>query len=739
MRGWIIDCHPDYGLNSMVMWVRTAERAERLVHDYRPDIYVWAPAGEMQSLPGRLEMIGFPDTSIERRRLWLGEREREALRVGVPRYSDVQDLARTIDSWGHYGRYRLFNVDLRLEQRFLLEKGLFPLALTDMDNLRALDSPWRHDYPLPQFREALLDIAVRAENGIPTFDDRLESVTVNDIELNGPEDHILEELNRVIAELDPDIVYTGRGDDFYMHYLARRAEEYGMGVELGRGAGARMSKGKSYFTYGRILYKPPAYKLRGRIHIDREQSFMYVEAGGMYGLIDLSRMSLIPVQDLSRLSPGSAISAMQVNEALRTGHLILWKKNIPEEFKTARELLVCDRGGFIHNPVVGIHDSVTELDFCSLYPNIMVRYNISPETLMCDCCPQSSIRVPEIGYHFCERERGLIPRVIEPVIRRRIACKRLAREAPRHNDIYAQRAKVLKWILVTCFGYTGYRNARFGRIECHESITAYGREILLRSSEIAERRGFRVLHGIVDSLWLSGEGDCESFCEEINREFDIPLEVEGHYSWIVFLPCVTTGIGALNRYYGLFDDGELKTRGIAVRKRDTPPLIKDVQHEMLHELSKASCSSEFQDRIAGVLDLLCLHAGKLLDGSVPLEKLILTKRVSRRIEDYRQFNDSVAALMQLRERGFEVPPGKVVRFIICDSTTKDFRRRVKVDHFVRGDEEYDARSYIDLVVRATAELISPFGWDFDSLRGLIDPGQETNPRRIALPGLADNR
>ena len=62
--------------------------------------------------------------------------------------------------------------------------------------------------------------------------------------------------------------------------------------------------------------------------------------------------------------------------------------------------------------------------------------------------------------------------------------------APR-EAMYDQRAKVLKWVLVTCFGYTGYRNARFGRIECHESITAYGREILLQSAEMAEARGFR--------------------------------------------------------------------------------------------------------------------------------------------------------------------------------------------------------------------------------------------------------
>jgi len=168
-----------------------------------------------------------------------------------------------------------------------------------------------------------------------------------------------------------------------MHYLTWRAHHHGIELDLGREEGIRESKGKSYSTYGRIMYKPPGCKLRGRIHIDRELSFMYTEGGGMHGLIDLSR-----------LSPGSAISAMQVNEAIRTGHLVMWKKKMPEDFKTAKELIVSDRGSFIHTPSIGVHDSVTELDFCSLYPHIIVMYNISPETLNCECCPHSTIRVP---------------------------------------------------------------------------------------------------------------------------------------------------------------------------------------------------------------------------------------------------------------------------------------------------------------------------------------------------------
>jgi len=58
-----------------------------------------------------------------------------------------------------------------------------------------------------------------------------------------------------------------------------------------------------------------------------------------------------------------------------------------------------------------------------------------------------------------------------------------------------KKQNLLKWLLVTSFGYMGYNKARFGRIECHESITAYGREILLQTIDLAEEMGFEILHG----------------------------------------------------------------------------------------------------------------------------------------------------------------------------------------------------------------------------------------------------
>ena len=90
----------------------------------------------------------------------------------------------------------------------------------------------------------------------------------------------------------------------------------------------------------------------------------------------------------------------------------------------------------------------------------------------------------------------------------------------------------MKWLLVVCFGYLGYRNARFGRIESHEAVTAGGREALLRAKEAAEDEGFQVLHLFVDCLWVHKErcaapADFQPLQEEVRRRTGLQIALDG--------------------------------------------------------------------------------------------------------------------------------------------------------------------------------------------------------------------
>jgi len=112
------------------------------------------------------------------------------------------------------------------------------------------------------------------------------------------------------------------------------------------------------------------------------------------------------------------------------------------------------------------------------------------------------------------------------------------------GKLFDRRQNALKWMLVTCFGYLGYKNARFGRIEAHESVNAFSRDAILQAKEIAERHGYRFLHAIVDCMWLKKDGATEADYEALAREVStsvgitISLEVSirgscfPHQKWI---------------------------------------------------------------------------------------------------------------------------------------------------------------------------------------------------------------
>ncbi len=108
-----------------------------------------------------------------------------------------------------------------------------------------------------------------------------------------------------------------------------------------------------------------------------------------------------PCSIAARTSTGTGISYMQMELAWRDGVLIPEQKAEPEDPKSPDELLVADRGGLVFTPKIGFHANVAELDFVSEYPSIMARFNISPETVNCPCCPDAP-RVPELGYRVCQ-------------------------------------------------------------------------------------------------------------------------------------------------------------------------------------------------------------------------------------------------------------------------------------------------------------------------------------------------
>jgi DNA polymerase elongation subunit (family B) len=731
MKGWIIDVAADTVKNCIVIWIKGEDGSvEKLEHPFSPSIFVYSSPANLRVLEQTFEGHSYIQSmEYEGKRLWLGQSEQKVLKLSLLDYGMLMKLAREIDEMGDYSCYELFNVDISIPAAYVLEKDMVPMTLIELKEdfecelLEDLDSI---DYTIPELKSVELDVEVKTD-GIQTEKDPISEIFLDDIVISGKnEADMLIQLMGELKNSDPDLVYTNNGESFLLPYLYYRAKLNELtDFYLGRDSDiVPIGKAKSYFSYGRVIHRPPRCLLNGRIHIDRTNSFLHRE-GGIQGLIELSRLSRIPLQTLSRVSPGTVITAIQIAQAHRENVLIRWKKNVPEDFKTAKTLFLADRGGMIYDPKVGIHENVVEIDFTSMYPSIMVKHNISPETVLCKCCKDSKHRAPILDYNICEKRVGLIPRVLEPLITRRTEYKRRIKDKGliEVQEIYEARKNVLKWVLVTCFGYTGYRNAKFGRIECHEVINAYGRELLLTTAKIAEELGYEILHGIVDSLWLrsnsNGSPDYEKLSHTIYEQTGMPIDIEGVYKWIVFLPRKTGTTGALNKYFGLFKDGTMKIRGLELRRSDTPQLIKNAQMDMLKVMARANDETALKDLIPEVIAVLRGYANRVMVGACDLQELVFTSVISKELDDYLHFTNNVACLLQLKDRGLAVSPGERIKYIATDAKSRRYGKKVKAWQLAIGNERYDKKKYLRHLLRAGESILAPFGYSEQKLANIL--------------------
>lgn len=599
--------------------------------------------------------------------------------------ADPQSVARRIRTTIEFetlspGALRLYNVDLSPQFRYCLEADVDPTPTAPLETL-----------------SITLDERSIADRNIG-------AAQIDDEPVDGGEAAVLERIETVLDQRDPDVLIVNAAA--LVPLVHERALAHGRALDLGRDPGWKQLAGENTFeSYGKVGHSAARYDVPGRVVINTSNSFLWAESS-LAGLCYLVSAARKPLQETAWGSIGTILTAIQIREATERDVVVPWNKWEPETFKTVETLHAADRGGFIMDPVVGVHEDVVEVDFSSLYPMIMCEYNISPETIQCACHPDRDI-LPELPYAVCP-ERGFLVDVLEPLLADREEAKQAIRAADTDADCRDARAisGAIKWILVSCFGYQGYRNAKFGRIECHEAINAVARDIFLQAKETFEANGWDVIHGIVDSIWVTPDVEreqtsIETLTERIGTDVGIPLDFEASYEWVAFVPRRGTSRGALTRYMGKRSDGTMKLRGIEARQRSTPPFIADVQRELLDVFD------ETRDP-AAVIDRVVRHSRALHAGAVPADALVCTTRVSKPLEAYQQETVAVAALRRTNQQGMPKQPGQSVQYVVVDD---DASGKERVRLAVEAEDDYDAAYYEEHLLRAAESVVSPLGWD----------------------------
>ena len=716
------------GDGRVARWTLTPDGVAREVHEnHHPTLLVGDSAGDLYGQSGGpapsppprdeiskalRELRSFLDgqeavagLGVEEHRQTFRTDARPLLRVEAASIEAVRSIAKRVRQFGQPDSYTCYNVDFTRQLRFCLET----------------DTPAGPSRSVRDLRTLHLDFPSH-ESGIES----LPQLAVDGDRVGSSPREVVAGVQAAIKDRDPDILVVSTAD--LVPLLFEAADAYGIEFELGRRPGYTKLAGESTYTsYGNVGHSPARYAVPGRAIIDESNSFFYHESG-LEGCLDLVERSGLPLQELGWASIGRVLTAMQIREARSRDVLVPWRAWRPELFKAASTLDDADRGGTTFAPDTGVHEDVHELDFASLYPNIIRTRNISPETVRCGCCDTDD--VPGLGYSICERD-GYLPEVLGPLIDARSDIKsQIPDAAGEERERLEAASSAIKWILVSCFGYQGFSNAKFGRIECHEAINAFARELLLDAKSALEAAGWHVVHGIVDSIWVTPADDrdqrpLEAVATEISEEAGIELEYECAFDWVAFCPMRGSESGALTRYFGKRRGEEfpktglgdaIKTRGIEGRQRSTPEWVEEVQSEALRVFDETRSPE-------AVCDVLRRRLRELREDEVDPSVLVVDNRVSKDVDDYSMETLTVAALKRARIESAGLAPGQTVRYVVVDSDARG-ASRVRLEFEDLG--RYDTAWYEDAAMRAVESVLAPVGWREGEIRQYLSgTGDET--------------
>ena len=169
--------------------------------------------------------------------------------------------------------------------------------------------------------------------------------------------------------------------------------------------------------------------------------------------------------------------------------------------------------------------------------------------------------------------------------------------------------------------------------------------------------------------------------KDIEDKTGFQISIEGIYKWIVFDSSKENPeLPALNRYFGVFEDGTIKSRGIEARRHDTPPLFIKFQNELLQTISCANNIDEAIRMLPALENIYNKYQHVICSKKVFYLDLIFTKRISKNSDEYSNRKTIESCVIQLLlNKGKLIHAGEEIKYIITDFYSKIHLRESYTD------------------------------------------------------------
>lgn len=373
---------------------------------------------------------------------------------------------------------------------------------------------------------------------------------------------------------------------------------------------------------------------------------------------------------------GELLDNYIIRESKKQGKIL---KSRPSEKLKAERYTIKIAGGYVAEPINGYYKHVNICDFKSLYPSIIVGWNIGSDSLNEELSKDGfdalrrflgENKIEQIPFkqwdkflkaeklrldpndeyiqsannvYFHRNINSFIGDLVENLLLQRSEYKKklktLEFDTPEYNNTYAAE-RVVKEMANSMFGITCDKNSRYFNQYVSEAITYTGQYLNKLSSEVSETLGLTSIYGDTDSIFVIGVDDLEPKIKEINtqllnhlntqiklRKNIVQLEYEKHFDKLLLLE--------KKRYTGHLSmkDGKpidkLFSRGTEDVKKNNTLLGKIVFKECIHKLFDDTFTKEL------AIEYVKKMRDKIRYDTINPDELIITTRVSKTIEHYK--------------------------------------------------------------------------------------------------------
>ena len=586
-----------------------------------------------------------------------------------------------------------------------------------------------------------------------------EPPKLDDVEYFASERELLRRAFEIISQYP--LVLTFNGDAFDLPYLRVRAQKLGFAeeeipIEWRPGADKAQVKGglhvdlyrffinrsmKVYafgnkYREGRSLDEISGALLGvGKVKLDKHVSEAGYEELARYSLRDaeltfmltqfndelvmklivlMMRISKLGIEDLTRHNISTWIRNLLYFEHRRRGYLIPNESDLKRlKGQTDTKAVIKGKkylGAVVIDPPTGIFFNITVVDFASLYPSVVKKWNLSYETVRCVHEECRSAVIPGLSHWVCRKRRGIMSEVVGFLRDFRVYIyKKLAKSEkdPVRRGHYDVVQSALKVFINASYGVFGAETFPLYCPPVAEATTALGRYLLVQTLLRALELGLPVLYGDTDSLflWNPSPQKLEELVSWVSRELQVDLDVDKSYRWVAFS-------GRKKNYVGLLSDGTVDAKGIVGKKRNTPEFIKSYVMQIMDLLGKAGDIEQLDNAISELKRLTHEYYSKLRRKEVLLNDLVFKVALTKPLASYvKNTPQHVKAARQLQRHGVRVEVGDIISFVKVRGG-----EGVKAVQLARIDE-VDSEKYIEHLRTATEQILEALGTSFEEVVG----------------------